>query len=760
MVARVADVSMRRRSFLQGLGLVAGGLTLGLLDEAEALAAPPAKAGAKAAGAPEGLSPNPFVHVSPAGEVVVVCQRSEMGQGVRSSLHVVIADELGADLARVRVVQAEGDKKYGDQNTDGSRSVRNDWVKLRQMGAMARTQLVAVAATRWRVPATECVARDHAVWHDRSKRTLGFGELAVDAGKLRVPDVKKIQLRPRSELRHVGTELPLRDGPDIVTGRGQFGADVKLPGMLVAVVERPPVVGGKVATFDATKALAVKGVRKVVELPTPQGAPAFQPRGGVAVIADHTWAAMRGRAALSITWDHGPNEIYDSDAYREQILSSVRAPGQVMRKVGDVDKAFAEAARTLEAEYYLPHLAHAAMEPPAALASFKDGACEVWATTQNPQAARTEVARALGIGEDKVKVNVTLVGGGFGRKSKADFVSEAALLSREAQAPVRVQWTREDDIRHDYFHTVSAQSLKVALDKDGKVTAWRHRTAFPPIPSTFDATQKRPSEGELGQGVLDLPLAIPNVQAEAGEAPAHVRIGWLRSVCNIFHGFAIGTFVDEVAHARGQDPRATWLDILGPARNLTPEEAGVKKIPNYGTPIADHPVEVGGLRNVIEKVTELSGWEAKRKAGQALGLSAHRSFLTSVAVVASAKRGKDGKPVIDEVWIVADAGLIVNAERVRSQLEGAVIFGMSVLFHGAITMRKGAVEQTNFRDYPVMRIGEAPRRIHVHVVPSEARPGGVGEPGVPPVAPAIANALFALDGTRHRQLPLSAKRPG
>ncbi|WP_245678447.1 xanthine dehydrogenase family protein molybdopterin-binding subunit [Chondromyces crocatus] len=744
---------MRRRSFLQGLGFVATGLTLGLLDEGIAEAAPVATPPAA-----DGLTPNPFVHVATDGAVVVVCHRSEMGQGVRSSLHVVIADELGADLGRVKVVQADGDKKYGDQNTDGSRSIRNDWTKLRQMGAVARVQLVAVAAKRWRVPAGECEAREHAVWHSRTKRSLGFGELAGDAGKLPVPDAKKVKLRPRNELKHVGTALPLRDGPDIVTGRGKFGADVRLPGMLTAVVLRPPVVGGKVAKFDATRALAVPGVRKVLEIPAFTGAPVFQPLGGVAVIADHTWAAIQGRAALSVTWDDGENASYDSGTYREGLLAAVRVPGEVMRKVGDVDGALASAARTIEAEYYLPHLAHAAMEPPAAVAHFKDGACEAWAATQNPQAAITEVARALGVDESKVTVHVTLLGGGFGRKSKPDFVSEAALLSKAMGVPVRVQWTREDDLQHAYYHTVSAQTLKAGLAADGKLVAWRHRSAFPPIPSTFDVSQKRPSEGEMGQGLLDLPLAIPNVQVEACEAKAHVRIGWMRSVCNIFHSFAIGSFVDEIAHARGQDPRDTWLDVLGPPRILTPQEAGVKKIPNYGTPIEQHPVDVGRFRKVIERVTEMSGWDGRKKAGRVLGLAAHRSFLTAVAVVASAVRGKDGQPHIDEVWLVADAGTIVNAERVRAQMEGAVIFGMSVAFHGAITMKKGAVEQTNFRDYPVVRIGEAPRRIHVHIVENEEVPGGVGEPGVPPVAPAIANALFALTGNRIRQLPIAPKR--
>ncbi|AUX46111.1 acylaldehyde oxidase [Sorangium cellulosum] len=743
-------VVLLRRSFLAGLGLAAGGLALGLAA-ADAEAAPPPAPGP----ATQGLRTGLFLHLANDGMVSVVCHRSEMGQGIRSSLPVVIADELGADMARVTIVQAVGDKAYGDQNTDGSRSVRDGYEKMRRVGATARTMLVAAAAKRWRVPAAECVAEGHAVHHAKSKRSLDFRELVADAAKLPVPDEKTVALRPNAELKRVGGPLPLIDGPAIVTGRAQFGADVRLPGMLTAVIARPPVVGGKVVRYDGARALAVPGVKKLVDLPAPKGgAVGFQPLGGVAVVADTTWAAMRGRAALSVEWDHGPNAAYDSATYREALSQAVRAPGKVVRKVGDVDGAFAKAARTIEAEYHVPHLAHAAMEPPSAVAKVDANGCEVWAPTQNPQAARTEVARALGLDEAKVTVNVTFLGGGFGRKSKPDYVAEAALLARAMGAPVRVQWTREDDVQSGYFHSVSAQHLKAGLDADGKVGAWLHRTAFPPIPSTFDAKQKTPSEGELGLGVLDLALSSPNVRVEACDAPAHVRIGWLRSVCNIFHAFAVQSFIDEIAHARQADPRDVLLEVLGPARKATLAELGVEKVPNYGAPIEQHPVDVGRLRHVIERVTEISGWSAARKAGRAVGLAAHRSFLTYVAVVAAVSKDALGKVKVDEVWLVADAGTVINPDRARSQMEGAVVFGMSIALHGAITVKGGAVEQTNFRDYPVVRSPEVPQRIHVELVKSDAPPGGVGEPGVPPVAPAIANAVFALTKQRYRELPL------
>jgi isoquinoline 1-oxidoreductase beta subunit len=358
--------------------------------------------------------------------------------------------------------------------------------------------------------------------------------------------------------------------------------------------------------------------------------------------------------------------------------------------------------------------------------------------------------------EEKVQVHVTFLGGGFGRKSKADFVSEAVLLAREAGVPVRVQWTRDDDIRHDFYNTVSTQRLSAGLDAQGKVVAWRHRTAFPPIGTLFsETTPHRPGLGDLQQGVLDLALAVPHVSAEACEAKAHVRIGWLRSVYNIFHAFAVNSFVDEIAHARSEDPRDVLLEVLGPPRTATLTELGIPKLANYGAPLEAHPVNVARLRGVIERVTQLSRWSERRQDGRALGLAAHRSFLSYAAAVASVVRAPNGGLRVDEVWLVIDAGLVLNPDRVRAQMEGSVIFGLSLALHGAITMKGGAVQQSSFRDLRLVRIGETPRRIHVDILPSDAAPGGIGEPGVPPVAPAIANAVFALTGTRVRELPLA-----
>ncbi|HEX8697821.1 MAG TPA: molybdopterin cofactor-binding domain-containing protein [Myxococcaceae bacterium] len=751
-----------RRTFLKGLNLSVGGLALGFFTANSLANEPSGKLGGpkpKTSNPAEemkspGLNPNVFVHVGLDGLVTIVCHRSEMGQGIRSSLPVLIADELGADMARVKILQADGDKAYGDQNTDGSNSVRGIYEDMRRAGATARTMLVAAAAKRWKVKPESCETLEHSVVHQASGRKLGFGEIAAEAGKQPVPKPEAVKLRPRAELRRVNSEkLPLIDGPAYVTGAAIFGADVRLPGMLTAVIARPPVVGGRVTRYDATKALAIPGVKRVIELPAPKPPYGFQPWGGIAVLADNTWAAMRGRAALDITWEHGANASYDSEKYREALLASVRAPGTVLRKVGDTEAALTKAARVIDAEYHVPHLPHVSMEPPVAVAQFENGTCEVWAPTQHPQAARTEVARVLGLTEDKVQVHVTFLGGGFGRKSKADFVSEAAFLAREAKVPVRVQWTREDDVQHDYYNTVSTQRLSAGLDERGKVIAWRHRTAFPPIGTTFGAPG-RPSLNDLQQGVLDLALAVPNITAEACEAAAHIRVGWLRSVYNIFHAFSVNSFIDELAQARGEDTREVMLEVFGPPRTLSLADLGVEQLRNYGQPLEKHPVDAGRLRGVVERVTSLSRWSERKKDGKALGLAAHRSFNSYTAVVASVVRTPGGKVAVDEAWIVIDAGTVINQDRVRAQMEGSVIFGMSLAFHG-VTMKGGAVQQSNFRDIRLVRIGETPRKIHVDIIQSDGPPGGVGEPGVPPVAPAIANAIFALTGARVRELPLT-----
>jgi isoquinoline 1-oxidoreductase beta subunit len=757
-----AVVRLGRRELLAGLGLAVGGLALGVFPDSADAAEPSGKTGPgpspvsqEHALSTDGLAPNVLVHVAPDGLVTIICHRSEMGQGVRSSIPILIADELGASLERVVVQQADGHPRYGDQNTDGSSSIRRFYDDLRGAGAAARQMLIAAAATKWKVDPDACVAADHRVTHRKTKRSLGFGELVPAARKLPVPELEQLVLRPASELLNVARpDLPLLDGPDYVTGKAIFGADVSLTDLRVAVIARPPVVGGTVKHYDVDAALAIPGVVRVIEMPAPTKPWSYQPWGGVAVVATTTWAALQGRAALAVEWDDGEESKHDSSSMREELLASIRSPGTPVRSVGDLDVAIAGAARHVEAEYLVPHLPHLPMEPPVALARVADGKAELWAPTQNPQEARTEVARILDMAEDDVTVHVTLLGGGFGRKSKADFSSEAAFLAREVGLPVRVQWTRDDDIRHDYYNAINAQWLRAGLDEHGKVVAWHHRTAFPPIDSTFDVAVDEPPMVDLQQGVLDLALDVPNIRAEACRAKPHARIGWYRSVYNIFHAFAIGSFIDELAVARGVDPRDQWLELIGPARQLDLAALGVDELTNYGETLERHPVDAGRLRNVIERVTSAAGWADRIADGRHLGLAAHRSFVSYTAVVVSVVPDEARKLWIDEAWISMDPGTVVNQDRVLAQMEGGLIMGISNALFGGVTFKAGRVEQANFHDARIARIRDTPRMIHTDLVASDAPPGGVGEPPVPPVAAAVANAVFALTGKRIRELPI------
>ena len=485
---KVANVS--RRGFLK-TSVLAGGSTfvLGFFTGCEPAQGRYADAKVPAQGTMDDsvFQPNLLVGINDAGDVFVVCTRSEMGQGIRTGMPPVIADELEADWNRVHVVQADGDPKYGDQNTDGSRSVRNHFTEWRQAGATARAMLVAAAAQTWEVSATECVAENHEVTHMPSGRTLGYGELAAVAATLQVPE--NVSLKTRDEWKYIGKYTPGVDNRDIATGKAVFGSDVTAPGMVYASVERCPVIGGRLVSYDDTATLAVPGVQRVVKLEDASLPPVFNALGGLAVVGSDTWSTFQGRKALDIEWDHGVNASYNSTDYRRTLENSATSAGREIRNVGDVTAAFETAEQTLEATYYVPMLAHAPMEPPNALAWVKeDGTCEIWAPTQDPQTAKNTVAQVLGIDAGQVTVHVTLLGGGFGRKSKPDYIVEAALVSREVGAPVKLTWSREDEIQFDYFHAPSAQYLRAGLDASGKTTSWLHRTAFPSISSTF-ATQ-------------------------------------------------------------------------------------------------------------------------------------------------------------------------------------------------------------------------------------------------------------------------------
>src|SRR5215471_9951630 len=703
--------NVSRRGFLKGILA-----TSGLVIAAEFVPARAAHA-VYATGAdkmPHGVRSDPhlFVSIAPDGTVTIVAIRSEMGTGSRTSLPMVVADELEADWSRVRVAQAPGDEeKYGNQDTDGSRSMRHQIQPMRQCGAAMRQMLETAAAQRWGVAVGEVQAQNHEVVHKASGRKLGYGDLAAAAGALPTPPADQIKLKDPSAFRYIGKgTIPIVDLFDITTGRATYGIDAKLPGMKYAVVAR------------------------------------------------NTWAAMKGREALNPTWDDGPNGSYDSAAFKAQIEETARRPGKVVRNDGDAEKALASAAKVVSAEYYIPHFAHATMEPPSATVRIAAGKCEAWAPAQSPGNTREELAKKLGLKEEDVTVHVTLLGGGFGRKSQCDFVLEAAVLSKAMNgAPVKVIWTREDDLQHDYLHTVSAERIDAGLDASGKVVAWRHRSVAPTILSIFKPDQTHEAPFELGMGLVDVPFDIPNLRCENGEAEAHTRIGWFRSVSNIPHGFAVQSFVAELANATGRDPKEVLLALIGPPRIVDPRKSPeVADFWNYGDPFETYPIDTARLKRVVELAAEKGDWGRKLPVRHGLGIAVHRSFLTYVATVVEAAVDEKGRVTVPRVDTAIDCGFAANPERIRSQIEGAAVMGMSIALYGEITFKKGRVEQSNYDSYRVLRIDESPPITDVHIVQNgiDVPSSGVGEPGLPPFAPALCNAIFAATGKRIRRLPI------
>ena len=736
-----AAANVSRRSFLG----VSGVFVLGACLPA---CAPTPQPKPMAAG---NLEPNLFLSLDADGTVRITSHRSEMGQGIRTALAQIVADELDVDWSRVQVVQADGDAKYGDQNTDGSRSITLNYDRLRAAGASARLMLRQAAANYWQVPVEEVTAENHEVSHAASRRRLGYGALAGEAALLPVPE--QPPLKDAAEHRFIGSKAVHVDAADIARGRGIFGADFVLPNMATAVIVRCPWLGGGVKAIANPPAADEPGFVGIEVLdPSASAGPVFNPLGGAAVIAEDTYTAIRIARGLDIEWTSSPNSDFDSEALRGALRDALAQPGTPVPNAekGDVDAAFASAGAAggmeLSAVYETPFLAHAPLEPPVAVANVTAERCVVNAPLQDPQSARGLIAGWLQMPLENVSVTPTLLGGAFGRKSKPDFALEAVELSKRLQRPVRVQWLREDDIRHDYFHAASAQYHRAAVDESGHPTAWLQRTAFPSITTVFGAEASLPAEWELEMGFSNLPYGVPNQRMESTGLRPGVRVGWLRSVCNIFHAFSANVFADEMAAAVGRDPIEHRLEILA--------DGGKLAVPGMQPP-EGHELDIARLRHVIERVRALSEWERPRPAGTGLGFAVHHSFRSYVGMVLEA-RMEGSRPKVSNAYVVLDCGTHINSDTCRAQMEGAVVFGLSLALYGDISMKDGAVVQSNFHDYPMLRMAEAPVTT-VELVPAQGRlPAGVGEPGVPPVAPALSNALFAATGTRHRSLPIKA----
>lgn len=731
---------MSRREALKTLGLTAG----------FALSASALPRGLRALVAGEtadgDLAPSVYLAIQEDGTVRVYIHRVEMGQGTRTGMTQIIADELEADWNRLQVMPAYGDKKFGSQNTDGSSSIRMFYDAFRTAGATARTMLEQAAAARWNVDASQVEARNHQVHNKATGATLDYGALVAEAAALPVPAPESLHLKAKADFRYIGKPVKNIYGEEFVTGKAMFGQDTILPGMVFAVAARPPVVGGKVTGYDKAAAMAVDGVLDVVELPAYQFPMGFQPLGGVAVVATNTWSAMQGREALNATFEAGPrNGAYDTTQYEAALWRAIDEGGEQTYARGDVEAGLSSAAKRLSADYFVPHQHHAPMEPPAAAADWNGGKLKIWTSCQDPQAVQATVAPFVGMAPEDIYVETTLLGGAFGRKSKPDFAAEAAIVSKAIGKPVKMVWAREDDVHHGFYHAISAQRVDVGLDASGKVTAWDHRAAYPSLMEVAGAgEQERAVSFEVGL-VMEQPLAVPALRVRSGDAPVHVRVGWMRSVTSIQHAFAVCSMVDEIAAETGRRPDQVWNEMFGSV--LTAAQEGDQERPEPRKSDAER------LKAVFDKVVEMSGYGRALPERSAIGLAAWRSFGSFTAAAVEVNVSVQGDLTIPRAWTAIDSGSAINPDRVISQMEGAAVFGLTIALHGEITTENGAVMQGNFNDCQVCRMPEAPQ-VEVAILENDYALGGVGEPGVPPIAPALCNAIFAASGKRIRRLPL------
>ncbi len=704
-----------RRNFLKASALVGGGLVVAfVVPGGRKLAFAQAPAGAT-------LVPNAFLRIGADDRVTVLLAHSEMGQGIWTTLPMLINEELDADWSKISVEHAPAAPAYahtafGAQMTGGSTTTWSEFDRYRQAGATARTLLVQAAAARFGVAVADCRAGNGRVI--AGNQSASYGELAEAASAL--PPPGEVALKAPSEWKRIGKATRRLDTPEKVTGRAVFGIDVQFEGLKTAVVARAPVFGGSVKSFDATAALAVAGVRKVVQVPS-----------GVAVVADHFWAAKQGRDALQVEWDLGPNAALDTDALRKQFGELAGTPGAVAAQAGDAAKALAAAGKVVEAEYFVPYLAHAAMEPLNCTVRISDDGCELWTGTQFQTGDQGAAAAILGLKPEQVKINTTFLGGAFGRRAVpgSDFVSEAVHVAKAAGMPVKTVWTREDDTRGGYYRPMFLERARVVLGEDGLPSAWHQVMVGQSIMlgTPFEGMIKDGVDASSVEGVSDSPYvkATPDHRVDLHSPRTGIPVLWWRSVGHSQNAFVMESLVDELATAAGQDP-------LEYRRRL----------------LKDHPRHLGVLNLAAEK----AGWGAKLPEGRARGIAVHESFGSFVAQVAEVSVER-GAVRVHRVVCAVDCGVAVNPLMIAAQMESGIVYGLTAALYGRIRVKDGRVQESNFHDYRPLRMDAMPV-VETHIVPSTERPGGVGEPGTPPIAPAVANALFTLTGQRLRELPL------
>ncbi len=732
----IATSRLNRRQFLRASALVGGGFLLAAyldpLTGDVALAEPAAD-----------FEPNAFIRISPDGQVTIVAQNPEIGQGVKTMLPMIIADELDVDWKAVRIEQGSLDTvHFTNQYAGGSTATPNHWMGMRRVGAAARAMLVAAAAQTWNVPEAECETALGAVRHRPSGRRLTYGELTARAATLPVPDLQSVKLKNPGAFTIIGTRVPGVDNHAIVTGKPLYGIDFTLPGMLYAVFEKCPVFGGKVASANLDDVRSQPGVRHafVVE----GGSALTGLLGGVAIVADTWWAAQSARGKLRVTWTEGPTAQQSSASFAEQAARLAAQPAQrTLSRTGDVAQALKEAARVVEAQYFYPFLAHAPMEPQNCTARFQDGRMEIWAPTQTPQAGRALVARTLGLDESAITVHLLRAGGGFGRRLNNDYMVEAAWIAKEIGAPVKLLWTREDDIRHDFYRPAGWHYFQGGVDAAGRLLAWRdHFVSF------GEGERFAPSAGISS---TEFPARfVPHFALEASVMPLGVPTGALRAPGSNGIAFAVQSFLDELAHAAGKDPVAFRLEVLA-QEQPAPERA------TGGPPGSQAPAfNAARMRGVLELVAEKSQW-GKRSLpkGTGLGVAFHFSHRGYFAEVVQATVSRQGQVTVDQVWVAADIGSqIINPSNAENQVQGAVLDGLAEALGQEITIERGRTVQSNFHNFPLLRMPQAPP-VEVHFRTTEFPPTGLGEPALPPVIPALCNAIFAATGKRVRSLPLA-----